>query len=112
MDTAFKDTGCKLAFLITDYFLAAKGSQVREIKQGKRMVDACVSAGCSYVVFCSVADAEGFNEKVKHIKGKIIVEEYLKKSGLKHSILRPVAFFENYADPANWNPLKKGHVKV
>ena len=51
------------------------------------------------------------NEKVKHIKGKLVVEQYLFASGLKSTVLRPVAFFENLDDPANWNPLKKGSIK-
>ena len=30
---------------------------------------------------------------------------------LPFSILRPTAFFENFDDPKNWNPLKKGTIK-
>jgi uncharacterized protein YbjT (DUF2867 family) len=40
-----------------------------------------------------------------------MVEEHLKASGLRHSILRPTAFFENYDDAANYNPLKRGSLK-
>ena len=40
-----------------------------------------------------------------------MVEEHLKASGLRHSILRPVAFFENFDDAANYNPLKRGSLK-
>ncbi len=38
------------------------------------------------------------------------MEEYLRRSGVPFSILRPCAFFEHLADAANWNPLKKGIV--
>ena len=36
-----------------------------------------------------------YHTQVKHIKGKLVVEKYLLESGLKASVLRPVAFFEN-----------------
>ena len=45
------------------------------------------------------------------MKAKVVLEQYLRDSGVPYSILRPCAFFENFDDPANWNPLKKGVVK-
>ena len=59
----------------------------------------------------SVADAELFDEHVKHLHAKLGLEKYLRGSGVPFSILRPCAFFENLDDAANWNPLKKGVVK-
>ena len=59
----------------------------------------------------SVADAELFDEHVKHLHAKLALEKYLRESGVPFSILRPCAFFENLDDAANWNPLKKGVVK-
>ena len=77
-------------------------------------MDACKAAGCEYVLYSSAGDADKMNEKVtkiftcshkylhmyytykvKHIKGKVVVEKYLLESGLKATVLRPVAFFEN-----------------
>ena len=97
--------------MITDYFLAAKSKKALEIEQGKMMVDCCKECGVTFVIYSSAGDLESFNDKVHHIKGKIDVENYLKASGLRFGIVRPVAFFENLDDPANWNPLKKGSVK-
>ena len=59
----------------------------------------------------SVADAELFDQHVKHLHAKLALEKYLRGSGVPFSILRPCAFFENLDDAANWNPLKKGVVK-
>ena len=42
--------------------------------------------------------AEG--SKVHHIIAKRRIEEYFRASGIKGSLLRPVAFFENLDDPA------------
>ena len=90
---AFETTGIKKAFITTDFFLAAKGKKSLEIEQGKNIVDACKLAGCEFVVYSSVADPEYANDKVLHFKAKIDIENYLKASGLKFGLLRPVAFF-------------------
>jgi uncharacterized protein YbjT (DUF2867 family) len=111
LDSALATTGAKKMFVITDFFLAAKGKSELEIQQGKHAIDAAKAANVEHLVFISVADAEHFNDKVKHIKTKVAIEKYLKESGLKYSILRPVAFFENFDDGANYNPLKKGQLK-
>ena len=108
---AFKSTGAKLAFLITDFFLSAKGKTELEITQGKLQVDVAKAAGVEFVIYSSAGDSEKMGTKVKHLVGKVVVEDYLKSSGLNFTILRPVAFFENFDDPANYNPFKKGHVK-
>ena len=111
LDRAFKQSGAKKVFAVTDYFGAAKSSDDEEIRQGRNGIDAAKAAGVDHFVFMSVADAEFFNERVKHLKAKVVLEQYLRDSGVPYSILRPCAFFENFDDPANWNPLKKGVVK-
>ncbi|MEI6791419.1 MAG: NmrA family NAD(P)-binding protein [Myxococcaceae bacterium] len=111
LDKAFKATGAKKIFLITDYFGAAKSSADLEFRQGQDAIDAAKAAGVDHLIFMSVADAEFFNEHVKHLKAKIALEKYIQESGVPYSILRPCAFFENFDDPANWNPLKKGVIK-
>lgn len=111
LDRALIETGAKKLFVITDYFGAAKSDGSLEIMHGKRAIDAAKSAQVDHLIFMSVADAELIDERVKHIKTKMVIEDYLRASGLKYSILRPCAFFENFDDPANWNPLKKGRLK-
>ena len=75
------------------------------------MIDAFKAAKVEFAIFMSVYDPKAFDSKTYHIHAKLAVENYLKKSGLKYAILRPCAFFENFDDPANHNPLVKGHVK-
>jgi uncharacterized protein YbjT (DUF2867 family) len=111
LDRAFKQTAAQKVFVITDYFKAAKSNADLEYKQGRNAIDAAKAAGVDHLIFMSVADAEFFNEHVKHLKAKVALEKYLRESGVPYSILRPCAFFENFDDPANWNPLKKGVVK-
>eukprot|EP01035_Chromulina_nebulosa_P034944 gene34944-46948_t len=64
LDAAFASSGAKIAFLITDFFLAAKSKQALEIEQGKIQVDACKAAGCEYVIYSSAGDADKMNDKV------------------------------------------------
>jgi uncharacterized protein YbjT (DUF2867 family) len=112
LDKALTDTGVKKIFVITDYFGAAKKSADLEFKQGCNAIDAAKAAGVEHLIFMSVADAEFFNDHVKHMKAKVALEKYLRESKVPYSVLRPCAFFENFDDPLNWNPLKKGVVKL
>ena len=110
VDRAFVQTQSKKVFVLTDYFRAARKSVETEIAQGKNAIDAARLAGVDHLIFMSVADAECFDDKTHHIKAKVVLEDYVKRSGLNFTILRPSAFFENLDDAANWNPLKKGRV--
>ncbi|MBU3739292.1 MAG: hypothetical protein FGM55_10110, partial [Rhodoferax sp.] len=111
LDRALAQSGAKKMFVITDYFAAARKSADLEFAQGRAAIDAAKAAGVDHLVFMSVADAEFFDEHVKHLHAKVALEKYLRESGVPFSILRPCAFFENLDDAANWNPLKKGVVK-
>jgi uncharacterized protein YbjT (DUF2867 family) len=111
LDRALAQTEAKKIFAITDYFGAAKSNSNLEIQHGKHAIDAAKAAGVDHFVFVSVVDAEFFNDHVRHVKTKVVLEGYLRQSGLPYSILRPTAFFENFDDPKNWNPLKKGALK-
>lgn len=111
LDLAFAQTGAQKVFVITDYFSAAKKNTNLEFQQGCAAIDAAKAANVNHLIFMSVADAEFFDEHVKHLHAKVALENYLRASGVPFSILRPCAFFENLADAANWNPLKKGVVK-
>ena len=62
-------------------------------------------------MFSSVGDADKAPEAVAHFKSKFDIENHLKASGLDYSILRPVAFFENFDDPVNFNALTPGSIK-
>ena len=111
LDRAFGESGARKVFAITDYFGAAKSKPETEIQQGKHAIEAAKAANVDHFVFVSVVDAEHFNAHVRHIKTKVVIEDLLRQSGVPFSILRPTAFFENFDDPKNWNPLKKGALK-
>jgi uncharacterized protein YbjT (DUF2867 family) len=108
---AFAQSGAKKVFVITDFFGAAKKSAKLEIEQGRAAIDEAKAAGVTHLIFMSVADVELFDEHVTHLHAKVVLEKYLRQSGVPFSILRPCAFFENLDDAATWNPLKKGVVK-
>jgi len=110
LDRAFAESGAKKVFVITDYFRAAKSKADVEFRQGRDAIEAARGAGVDHLIFMSVADAECFDARTKHLKAKVALEKYLRESGVPYSILRPCAFFENLDDAANWNPLKKGAV--
>lgn len=111
IERALAETGALKLFSITDFFGAEKSKSDTEIQHGKNAIDAAKIAGVDHIIFVSVVDAELFNEHVTHIKTKVVIEDYLRKSDVPFSILRPTAFFENFDDPKNWNPLKRGAIK-
>jgi uncharacterized protein YbjT (DUF2867 family) len=68
-----------------------------ELRVGTALVDAAVAAGVPHVVFHSVSGAE-HDSGVAHFESKRRVEERLRDSGLRVTVLRPVAFMENFAN--------------
>ncbi|MCS7480404.1 NmrA/HSCARG family protein [Umezawaea endophytica] len=68
----------------------------RETRQGTALVDAAVDAGVPHVVFSSVGGAER-DSGVPHFDSKYRVEEHLQRSGLRATVVRPVAFMDNFA---------------
>ncbi|MFI0822758.1 NmrA/HSCARG family protein [Streptomyces sp. NPDC021098] len=67
-----------------------------ETQLGTALVDAAVTAAVPHVVFSSVGGAER-NSGIPHFESKRRVEEYLQRSGLRATIVRPVAFMENFS---------------
>ncbi len=83
-----------------------KGAEA-EVTEGKAMIDACKTKGISHVVYSSVCCANR-ETGIPHFDSKYRVEEYLKKSGLPYTILRPVWFMENFASPWYRPSIEKG----
>src|SRR5690348_1024621 len=67
----------------------------REVQQGKNLADAAKKAGVEHFVYSSVGGAER-NSGIDHWESKWEVEKYIRRLGLPATILRPVAFMENY----------------
>jgi uncharacterized protein YbjT (DUF2867 family) len=67
----------------------------REVLQGKNLADAAKKANVEHFVYSSVGGAER-NSGIDHWESKWEVEKYIRGLGLPATILRPVAFMENY----------------
>src|SRR5215211_8992041 len=94
LDSAFKDVYG--VFSVQNYWLPNVQYE-GEIKQGKNVADAVKAAGVEHLVYSSVGSAHrGMGQK--HFDSKWIIEQYIHSLDVPYTILRPVAFFENF----NW----------
>lgn len=67
----------------------------REVLQGKAMADAARADGVQHFIYSSAGGADR-NSGIVHFETKWQVENHIRKIGLPATILRPVAFMENY----------------
>src|SRR5262249_38335797 len=67
----------------------------REVEQGKNLADAAKKAGVGHFVYSSVGGAER-HSGIDHWESKWQIENHIRGLGLPATILRPVAFMENY----------------
>jgi len=67
----------------------------REVRQGKNIADAAKRAGVEHFVYSSAGGAER-NSGIDHFESKWEIENYIRKLGLPATMIRPVAFMENY----------------
>ena len=67
----------------------------REVQQGKNLADAAKKAGIAHFVYSSVGGAER-NSGIDHWESKWEIEQHIRELNLPATILRPVAFMENY----------------
>ena len=94
LEAAFK--GVYGVFSVQNFWLPTVGYE-GEIRQGKAVADAARAAGVKHLVYSSVGAAQrGMGQK--HFESKWIIEQYIQSLKLPYTILRPVAFMENY----NW----------
>lgn len=95
LDAAFK--GAHGVFSVQNFWLPNVGFD-GEIRQGKLAADVAKAAGIQHLVYSSVGAAHrGMGQK--HFESKWIIEQYIHALDIPHTILRPVAFMENY----NWS---------
>jgi len=84
------------AFSVQNFWLPGVGAG-GEIRQGKNIADAAKAAGIEHFVYSSVGAAHrGMGQA--HFASKWEIEQYVQSLGLPYTILRPVAFMDNY----NW----------
>ena len=67
----------------------------REIQQGKNLADVAKKAGVAHFVYSSVGGAER-NSGIDHWESKWQIEQHIRKLGLPATVIRPVAFMEDY----------------
>ncbi|REH25748.1 MULTISPECIES: NmrA/HSCARG family protein [unclassified Streptomyces] len=82
------------------YFMTPEANSLEEVEAeiriGTTLVDAAVEAGVPHVVFNSVFGADR-ESGVPHHDSKHSIEEHLRQSGLRASMVRATAFMENFA---------------
>jgi uncharacterized protein YbjT (DUF2867 family) len=94
LDAAFQ--GAYGVFSVQNFWLTNVGFE-GETRQGKNVADAAQAAGVQHLVYSSVGSAHrGMGQK--HFESKWIIEQHIHSLDLPYTILRPVAFFENF----NW----------
>jgi uncharacterized protein YbjT (DUF2867 family) len=69
-----------------------------EVRQGKALADAAKAANVQHFVYSSVGGAER-NTGIPHFESKWQIENHVRRLELPATILRPVAFMENF----NWS---------
>ena len=95
LEAAFQ--GAYGVFSVQNFWLPNVGYE-GEIRQGKNVADAAKAAGVQHLVYSSVGSAHrGMGQK--HFDSKWEIEQYIHSLGIPFTILRPVAFMDNY----NWS---------
>jgi uncharacterized protein YbjT (DUF2867 family) len=70
-----------------------------EVRRGSNVADAAARARAAQLVYMSVAGAER-SAGVRAFGSKREIEEHIRRLGMSATVLRPVSFMDNYADPA------------
>jgi len=86
--------GARGVFSVQDFW---ESGYEGEVRQGKSLVDAARGADVPHFVQSSVGGAE-WQSGVPHFECKREVEEHLRASGLPYTILRPVAFMDDWEE--------------
>jgi uncharacterized protein YbjT (DUF2867 family) len=71
------------------------GGLKTEVEQGKALADLAKQAEVLHFVYSSVGGAER-KTGISHFESKWAVEEHIRSISLPHTIIRPVAFMENF----------------
>lgn len=81
-------------FAVQNFWLPNVGAE-GEIRQGKLIADVAKAAGIQHFVYSSVGGAER-NSGIPHFESKWQIEQHIRALNLPATILRPVAFMDNY----------------
>ncbi|MGI5506691.1 NmrA/HSCARG family protein [Lentzea sp. CA-135723] len=82
------------------YFMTPEANSLQEVEEevrvGTALADAAVAASVPHVVFNSVFGADRVTG-VPHHDSKHRIEEHLRRSGLRTTMVRPTGFMENFS---------------
>ncbi|WKK65355.1 NmrA/HSCARG family protein [Lutimonas zeaxanthinifaciens] len=90
-------------FLVQGFEQGAK----KEIDQARRLIDLIKDHHVPHLVYSSVLGAD-LNSGIPHFESKYVIENYIWKSQLDYTTLRPASFMENLLNPEVLKRLKKG----
>lgn len=100
--------GVRGVFLMSTAYEKGPGA---EVEQGRGMVYACLDEQVPHIVFSSICCADR-DTGIPHFESKHEIEEYVRDSGLNHTILRPVSFMENFLTPGMLAGFEAGTVSL
>ena len=116
IEMAIASSGAKLVWGMNDLIGAAKGDVAKANKMARDMIDTCKRADLDHFCLMTVIgidELDQVDERSKHIYSNAYASDYLKESAMKsYSVLQPAMFMENFNDKKNFNPLKKGSLKM
>jgi uncharacterized protein YbjT (DUF2867 family) len=92
LDAAF--AGVYGVFSVQNFWLPNVGAE-GEVRQGKLTADAAKSANVQHFVYSSVGGSER-GSGIPHFESKREVEQYVHALGLPATVVRPVAFMDNF----------------
>jgi uncharacterized protein YbjT (DUF2867 family) len=89
--------GVEGAFSVQNFFEAG---YEKEIEQGCRLADVAKESGVKHLVYSSVIGADR-KSGIPHFESKWKIEEHIRHIGIQHTILRAVAYMDNWVT-FNW----------
>jgi uncharacterized protein YbjT (DUF2867 family) len=100
--------GVSGVFALTDFF---HNGLVKEVAQGRAIVDAAVRAGVKHFVYPSLALSER-HTGVPYFEAKVAIEQHIRAAALPATILRLAMFMEDltekkYAPPVWWGTVRR-----
>merc|ERR1712038_389686 len=115
---AIDESKATRVWFTTDWNSIKKPTRAKEAQSGYNVIDAIKmrSNQVQHVVYSSGAHAGEVPTNIPEMHSKADIEVYMEKelkdSAITWSVLRSVAFLENFDDKKNGNPLKKGSLKM
>ncbi|RJE23807.1 NmrA-like family [Aspergillus sclerotialis] len=88
-------------FLMTNTTIGHPQGRTLEVRQGKAVADAAVSAGAQYIIYStqySAAEISGGKYPVDHFDMKYEVDQYIRGLPIKSAFVAPGSFMQNFDD--------------